>query len=131
MTLETLAAAIRGDDWIEDDKSHPFHIAAFLMERVTNRVTTGKFNAYQVSKDAAWFLRAGKRLAAYALQDCNGPELNDRQEATRDKLKEQIRIRAAWYDLTASCAGDPRGYVLRLDGEGVTKNGWGDGFGIA
>jgi hypothetical protein len=33
--------------------------------------------------------------------------------------------------LAAHCYGDPRGYVVRLKGDGVVQNGWGDGFGVA
>lgn len=130
-TKEKPDVIIVRDEHISEDKAQPFHLAAMLMERTITRPKAHRFTPYQVAQDAAWLVKAGNRMAAYALQMCNGPEMNDRQEAAREKLADRIRERAAWYGLTASCSGDPRGYVVRLEGEGVQKNGWGDGFGVA
>ena len=105
-----------------------FHLAAFMMERAI-KLNLG-LNSYRVSQDAEEMMRLGKRLANYSLNDCNAG-LNDRQEASRDKIAEKAKELAKTYNLTAHCYGDPRGYVLRLDGEGVERNGWGDGFGVA
>lgn len=111
-----------------EDKLSPFHLAAFLMERNTARKLG--FNAYQIALDSYTLTRLGKRLASYALAMCN-TGLNESQERAREKVAAQAQEVAGWYDLTAQCHGDPRGYVLRVDGEGVQRNGMGDGFGIA
>lgn len=108
--------------------NQPFYLAAFLMERNMKRKL--KFNTYRVSNDSAEMMTLGKRLASYALAQCN-TGLNDAQERAREKTAEKAKTLAKAYDLTAHCYGDPRGYVLRLDGEGVERNGMGDGFGVA
>jgi hypothetical protein len=112
----------------DESKCHAFHFGAFLMERNAKRKLG--FTLFQVALDAEILMRLGKRLAAYSLADCN-TGLNDRQEVQRQKVVVQAKEVAGWYDLEAHCYGDPRGYVLRLDGPDVQKNGWGDGFGVA
>ena|ERR1051326_3871695 len=83
-----------------------------------------------VALDAAKLWGMGRQIAALAVAQCNYG-LTDRQEKRREKLSELCKTIAGWYGLTAETFGDPRGYVVRLHGRNIPKNGWGDGFGVA
>lgn len=85
--------------------------------------------SYQVALDAAQIVTLTKRMANYALQHCNYG-LTERQEKIQKSTSKKIETVASFYGLKAHCYGDPRGYVVRLEGEGIEKNGWGDGFGV-
>jgi hypothetical protein len=85
---------------------------------------------YFAAIDAALLTKIGRRLSAIAVANCNYGE-TPRRETEYDRLTERARTIAAWYGLTAESGGDPRGYVLRIFGEGLPRNSMGDGYGIA
>lgn len=123
---------INRPDYSRAIENHPAfnlaRLAAMLMERA---ITDDQgLNVYQVALDAGKLFGLGKQLEALSLADCN-VGLTPRQEKRREKIAAQAAEIASWYGLKAECYGDPRGYVLRLTGEGVRANGWGEGFGVA
>ena len=85
---------------------------------------------YWVAADALGLHKMGKEIARFAVTQCNRG-LNDKQEARREALAARCREVASWYGAKAETGGDPRGYVLRLHGEGIPRTGWGEGFGVA
>lgn len=86
---------------------------------------------YVVALDAAKLYGLSRQIAALAVVDCNSG-MTVRQERRREKMMELVATIAGWYDLSSMCSGDPRGYVVRVFGEGVPGNsGWGEGYGIA
>lgn len=99
-------------------------LAAFLARRKP------RLPLHLVALDARRLVMLAKSCASLSLCSCNRG-LSDRQEKRWKKLGEQISQIAGWYGMTASTHGDPRGYVVRVDGPGVPKTGWGDGMGIA
>jgi hypothetical protein len=106
----------------------PYQLAAMLMQRATDGTEQHTINT--VAIDAATLTKIGKALASLAVAQCNREWL-PRDETRRRNLTEQAEALAAGYGLTVTAHGDPRGYVLRLHGEGIYRNGWGDGFGVA
>jgi hypothetical protein len=85
---------------------------------------------YFAAVDAALLTKIGRRLSAIAIADCNYGN-TPRREREYEKLTERAKTIAAWYGLTAESGGDPRGYVLRIVGDGIPRNSMGDGYGIA
>jgi len=129
MTLKSMAQAYRSEHRAADEnKLNAFQLGAMLMECNVKRKIG--FSVFQVSLDAEMLTRWAQAIEGYALRDCN-VGLNDRQEEQREKIAKQIGIVAAWYDLKAECHGDPRGYVVRLHGDDLVANGWGEGYGVA
>lgn len=80
--------------------------------------------------DAALLAKIGRRLSAIAVADCNYGN-TPRREREYERLTQNAKMIAAWYGLTAESGGDPRGFVLRLFGDGIPRNSLGDGYGIA
>jgi hypothetical protein len=108
-----------------ESKITPAHLAATLARRCP------EFNEYQIGLDVGLLLRIGKQLASLALADCNYG-MSPRQKTRRENLAKQAATIAAWYGLTADAYGDPRGYVLKLQGDDLTSNCFGgQGFGVA
>lgn len=108
-----------------DKGLEPFQLAAIMA-----RQGCAPSNPYHVALDAQRIVKLARSLASLAVQHCNRG-LSPRQEAREMNIAAEIKTIAAWYGLKASTSGDPRGYVVRLDGPGVPRNGWGDGFGVA
>ncbi|OFX03301.1 MAG: hypothetical protein A3E78_12255 [Alphaproteobacteria bacterium RIFCSPHIGHO2_12_FULL_63_12] len=120
---QTEFRAILRNDRIEK-LADQYHLAAVLaLRRPTER-------PYVAALDAAALYGLARQVEALAVKECN-VSLTERDERRRERLREKIEIVAGWYGLTAKCYGDPRGYVVRLHGEGLPQNGWGGGFGVA
>lgn len=85
--------------------------------------------AYVAAIDAACLMRISRAMAALAIKACNYGA-SKRDETRRANLAEKAATIAAWYGLTVSTSGDPRGYVCHLHGPNLPSNGWGEGFGI-
>lgn len=104
----------------------PLQLAAMLMTRAEG----GAHNINLVAIDAGTLLRIGRAIAGLALKQCNYG-LTDRDEKRWENLKRDASAIASTYNLTITAHGDPRGFVLRLHGDDIYRNGWGDGFGVA
>lgn len=115
--------ASRRNDAVEKAADAMYLAAVLAQLRSTER-------AYVAAIDAALLNHIGRALSAVAIRDCNyGGSKGD--ETRRANLAKQAATIAAWYGLTVTTYGDPRGYVLRLHGPGLPQNGWGEGFGVA
>lgn len=106
-----------------ESRASELHLAVMLYARRPVR-------EYLAAIDAAVLQKIGRALSVLAVKECN-MGLSEADEKRREKLATQAATVAAWYGLTVAAHGDPRGYVLRLHGEGVERNGMGDGFGVA
>lgn len=104
------------------------HLAA-LLSRIALAIDPQP-NPYIVALDAGKLFGLAKQLSALSIAYCNHG-LTPRQETRRENLAAKVKEIASWYGLTAETYGDPRGYVVRLTGPGIVKNGMGDGFGVA
>lgn len=89
-----------------------------------------KESPYRIALDASELYKLASSLSALAVAHCNYG-LSPRQETREENMCKRVALIASWYGLTAQCSGDPRGYVVRLDGPGIVRNGMGDGFGVA
>lgn len=118
---QTVRAKYRGRT---ENKLGDFQLAAMLMQREPAQ------SINVVAIDAATLTAIGKRIAALALKSCN-IGLTDRDETRWENLKTEATAIAAAYRLTVTTNGDVRGYVVRLHGDDIYRNGWGDGFGVA
>lgn len=123
-TVQTIRAKYRNRT---DNKLAAFQLAALLMQR-TDHGSANSINV--VAIDAATLQTIGRALSSLAVAQCNR-EWTKRDETRRTNLKKEATAIAASYGLTITASGDPRGYVLRLHGPDIYRNGWGDGFGIA
>lgn len=108
----------------------PYQLAALLMQRAMLTETDPAHTVSRVAIDAATLAKIGKALASLAVAECNR-EWTNRDQTRRDNLTAEAAAIAAEYGLTITASGDPRGYVLRLHGPDIYRNGWGDGFGVA
>lgn len=106
-----------------ENRASELHLAVMLYARRPVR-------EYLAACDAAILQKIGRALATLAVKECN-TGLSEADERRREKLAAQAATVAGWYGLTVTAHGDPRGYVLRLHGEGVVANGWGEWFGVA
>ncbi len=87
-------------------------------------------NQYHLTaRDAARLLSLANSLRGLAVAHCNHG-LTPRQETRESNMREEVRTIAGWYGLTADCNGDPRGAVVRLQGEGLPSNSLGGGWGL-
>lgn len=120
-TSQTVRAKYRART---ENKLGTFQLAAMLMQREPAQ------SVNVVSIDAATLTEIGKRIAALALKSCN-VGLTERDETRWENLKAEAVAIAAAYRLTVTTNGDVRGYVMRLHGDDIYRNGWGDGFGVA
>lgn len=100
------------------------HLAAVMQREKPNE------RAFIAARDAAHIYELAKSVSALAVASCNYG-LSARQETRRENIAKEINEIAARWGFTAYCFGDPRGYTVRLEGPGIEKNGWGDGFGVA
>lgn len=107
------------------NKIEPFQLAAMLMQRAPGGTT---INVAAI--DAATISTIAHQIAGLALKSCNYG-LTDRDEKRWERLKGELAAVAAGYGLTVTTNGDVRGYVVRLHGDDIYRNGWGDGFGVA
>lgn len=82
-----------------------------------------------VQKDVAKLVRASCALERLATAACNR-ELSDREAKRQAKLEADVERIAKDYGLTAEVCGDPRGYVVKLRGLGVSNELGGD-WGVA
>lgn len=57
-------------------------------------------------------------------------ERSFRANMRSDAIEKAATI-AAWYGLTVSTGGDPRGYTVKLHGDQLPRSDWGGGFGVA
>ncbi len=109
-----------------------YQLAALLMSRAPTNDCGGyagpEINSAAI--DAATLTHIGRALSGLAVAQCNR-EWTPRDESRRHNLAIQAETLAAQYGLTITAHGDPRGYVLRLHGPDIYRNGWGDGFGVA
>lgn len=83
-----------------------------------------------IAADALELHSTGKRLAALSIASCNHG-LTPRQETRQTNLEKHAETIAGFYGLTAIIDDHPLGYALRVDGPGIERNGWGEGFGVA
>lgn len=107
-----------------ENKLAGFQLAAMLMQRKPAQ------SINVVSIDAATLVAIAKRIESLAVKSCN-IGLTERDEKRWENLKAEAVAIAAGYGLTVSAHGDPRGFVVRLHGDGIWQNGWGAGFGVA
>lgn len=105
----------------------PFQLAAMLMQR-SKLAAPHAINV--VAIDAATLTKIGNALASLAVAQCNR-EWTKRDETRRANLIKEAHTLAREYGLSVTAGGDPRGYVMRLHGPDIYRNGWGDGFGVA
>jgi hypothetical protein len=108
-----------------ENKLEPFQLAAMLAQRAPAGTTINV-----VAIDAATIANIAKQIAALALKSCNYG-MNERDEKRWERLKGELVPIAKGYGLTVTTNGDVRGYVVRLHGDDIYRNGWGDGFGVA
>jgi len=109
-----------------ENKITPFQLAAMLMMRADKHGAS--INV--VAIDAATISTIARQIAALALKSCN-IGLNERDKKRWERLKAELQAIAKGYSLTITTNGDVRGYVVRLHGDDIYRNGWGDGFGVA
>lgn len=109
----------------------PFQLAALLMQRALTHGQPDELRTINViAIDAATLSKIAKALQSLAVAQCNR-EWTKRDETRRLNLAKEAHAIAEAYGLTVTTHGDPRGYVVRLHGDGIYRNGWGDGFGVA
>lgn len=101
-----------------------FYLAAILAARRTN------MTPWQAATDAAQLVMIGRRLINLGIASSNKGDTPQRDKA-HEHLTSEASVIANKYGLSAESSGDPRGYVLRLHGEGLPRNNMGDGFGVA
>jgi hypothetical protein len=106
-----------------ENSTTPFRLAILLSRQRPNNPE------HLTALDAARLMKLAKQLASLAVAHCN-VGLSERQEKREENIAAEIKTIAGWYGLKASTSGDPRGYVVRLEGGLAPKSGWGDGFGI-
>jgi hypothetical protein len=107
-----------------DGKTNDFQLVAVMARRKPDLA------AHLVALDTRRLIGLAKSCAALSVASCNRG-LSDRQEKRWQKLGAQIAEIAGWYGMSSSHHGDPRGFVVRVDGPGVPKSSWGDGMGVA
>lgn len=110
-----------------ENKLGQFQLGAILAQR-DDGDDSGKVSRSSI--DAATLHHIAKKLAGLALKSCN-VGLTPHDNARWENLKREAEAIAAPYGLKVTTDGDVRGYVVRLHGDGLYRNGWGDGFGVA
>ncbi len=108
-----------------ESKIQPYQLAAMLATIAPVGTTINV-----VAIDAATIANIAGQLARLALKSCNYG-MTTRDDMRWERLKRELEVIGAPYGLTVTTCGDVRGYVVRLHGNGVYRNGWGDGFGVA
>lgn len=81
-------------------------------------------------RDAIEIHKLARHLTRYAEKDCN-VGLNDSDKRTVDRLEKRIAELLQACGLKANFSGDPRGYVVKV--QGLPGNTWGgdsEGFGV-
>lgn len=75
--------------------------------------------------------KESRRARSYAERLCT---VGERSEGERDRREVAALQRLEWvgrtFNVVIRWGGDPRGYCLHLEGEGVPRNTWGDGWAV-
>ena len=103
-------------------------LAALLTARTTV-ANHDRSTCSRIAGDVRDLVRAAKALARHAENECNRP-VTERETRRADRLEKAVHIIAARYGLRAEVSGDPRGYVVKLDGL-PTSNELGGLWGVA
>lgn len=93
----------------------------------SNKGTASARLAVQYAKEIHKYSR---RLSVLAEIECNR-EVTERERREEERLQKRVNALLKPYDLRARFEGDPRGYVVKI--QGLPGNTWGgdsEGFGV-
>jgi hypothetical protein len=103
------------------------HLSALSIDgpsdMLRNRLRSAAYRAQEIHKHA-------RTLTRYAEKECNeglSPTQQRMQESEQQRIADFLRV----YGLKATFSGDPRGYVVKIQGlPGNTWSGDSEGFGV-